>query len=512
MPKIFGLDGSTVRQISKLFALDGSTPRRVKKLFGNNGGTVRLLFEDFSTFTISGTSNAIVSPTNEVVDFGVRDDFDAGGADVTINNTGTGDASNVGGVSGLSIDVDSSHSYSSSSYQTQTLDFSLNSSEQMVVPSGKTVRIGSTNYSAGTALSDSVTNTLVGSNPNSTLTYFRFYGAGGAQNQYQNNTSFGQAGSNYGSLNGYYFMAGVFVNNLGDTWRYNRLVYKNGNFTKAFSEHNLNSGNISASGFGYRSPATNPRFFTVRMPATVLVTSSSTGRRARVINGSNRAFNVTGGGLNAGGSFATGSLSAGASTGFITANSTSEAWSIQGVATKNPATFTITNADSSISVSGTFADGENATQARDRIQSVLNGDSTFQSKFDTGVDADKTIGGVAHKVVTFTSDSAENTSDFTITITANDGSNTTPYEATTTQGASESLQTTVTVVREVAGSQVSTSTAISSEADTDTAGASIASNSGADVTYDSSTNKIKVQDQEATISIANAGSLASSKD
>jgi len=513
MPKIFGLDGSTVRQISKLFALDGSTPRRVKKLFGNNGGTVRLLFEDFSTFTISGASNAIVSPTNEVVDFGVRDDFDAGGADVTINNTGTGDASNVGSVSGLSIDVDSSHSYSSSSYQTQTLDFSLNGSEQMVVPSGKTVRIGSTNYSAGTALSDSVTNSLVGSNPNSTLTYFRYYGAGGGQNQYQNNTSFGQAGSAYGGLNGYYFMAGVYVTNTGGSARYNRLIYKNGNFTKACTEHNNNEPyNVTHAGFGYRSPATNPRIFTVRMPATVLVTSSSTGRRARVQNGSNRAFNVTGGGLTAGGSFATGSLSAGASTDFITANSTSEAWSIQGVATKEPATFTITNADSSISVSGTFADGENATQARDRIQSVLNGDSTFQSKFNTGVDADKTIGGVAHKVVTFTSDSAENTSDFTITITANDGSNTTPYEATTTQGASESLQTTVTVVREVAGSQVSTSTAISSEADTDTAGASIASNSGADVTYDASTNKIKVQDQEATISIANAGSLASSKD
>ena len=33
MPKLFGLDSSTVRQITKLFALDGSTPRRVKKLF-----------------------------------------------------------------------------------------------------------------------------------------------------------------------------------------------------------------------------------------------------------------------------------------------------------------------------------------------------------------------------------------------------------------------------------------------------------------------------------------------
>mgnify|MGYP003118506202 CR=1 FL=1 len=51
MPKIFGLDASTVRQITKLFALDGATPRRVKKLFSNDGGTIRLIFEDKSTFT-----------------------------------------------------------------------------------------------------------------------------------------------------------------------------------------------------------------------------------------------------------------------------------------------------------------------------------------------------------------------------------------------------------------------------------------------------------------------------
>ena len=67
--KLFGLDGSTVRRIQKLFALDGSTPRRVKKLFAKDGGSIRLIFEDFSTFTVSGTSNPIVSPVNEVVDF-----------------------------------------------------------------------------------------------------------------------------------------------------------------------------------------------------------------------------------------------------------------------------------------------------------------------------------------------------------------------------------------------------------------------------------------------------------
>ena len=111
--KLFGLEGSTVRRITKLFALDSSTPRRVKKLFSLDGSTVRLIFEDFSTFTISGTANQIVSPVNEIVDFGVRSDFNAGGSDVSVNASASGDASNVGGISGLSIDVDSSHTYSS---------------------------------------------------------------------------------------------------------------------------------------------------------------------------------------------------------------------------------------------------------------------------------------------------------------------------------------------------------------------------------------------------------------
>src|SRR6056300_903224 len=113
MPKLFGLDGSTVREILKLHALDGATPRRVKKLFGLDGSTVRLIFEDFSSFVAAGTANLVQSPLNEVVDFGVRDDFNAGGADVSVNTTGTGDASNVGSVTGLSIDVDSNHTYSS---------------------------------------------------------------------------------------------------------------------------------------------------------------------------------------------------------------------------------------------------------------------------------------------------------------------------------------------------------------------------------------------------------------
>ena len=502
MPKIFGLDGSTVRQISKLFALDGSTPRRVKKLFGNNGGTVRLLFEDFSTFTISGASNAIVSPANEVVDFGVRDDFDAGGADVTINNTGTGDASNVGSVSGLSIDVDSSHTYTTTS--NAPLSSGSGSSLGVVISGGFG---GFPNAGAGFRGYINAPGYITAPSGNGSNYTNSLKGWNG-----------GNSGGSAGSFSSY--STSLFASTT--TFRGNGVEVAGNNYTTN-SSWSVNGGGfqvtwgstgISAEARGntnqlaFISAGSSPR---VRM-AGATISTTSTGRRARVQNGSNRAFNVTGGGLTAGNSFATGSLSAGASSSFITANSTSEAWSLQGVATKDPATFTITNADSSISVSGTFADGENATQARDRIQSVLNANSTFQGKFNTGVDADKTIGGVAHKVVTFTSDSTENTSDFTITITANDGSNTTPYEATTTQGATESLQTTVTVVREVAGSQVSTSTAISSEADTDTAGASIASNSGADVTYDSSTNKIKVQDQEATISIANAGSLASSKD
>ena len=141
----------------------------------------------------------------------------------------------------------------------------------------------------------------------------------------------------------------------------------------------------------------------------------------------------------------------------------------------------------------------------------MNGDSTFQSKFNTGVDADESPGGVAHKVVIFTSDTAENTSDFTITITANDGSNTTPFEETTTQGQPESLQTTVQVTRSVEGSSVTSTKAISSEADADTSGAEVAT-VASDITYDASTNKLKVQDQDATVTVTNPGSLSFSKD
>ena len=67
MPKLFGLDSSTVRQITKLFALDGSTPRRVKKLFSNDGGTIRLIFEDFSTFTVSVSYTHLTLPTTPYV-------------------------------------------------------------------------------------------------------------------------------------------------------------------------------------------------------------------------------------------------------------------------------------------------------------------------------------------------------------------------------------------------------------------------------------------------------------
>lgn len=472
MPKLFGLDSSTVRQITKLFALDGSTPRRVKKLFSNDGGTIRLIFEDFSTFTVSGTSNLIRSPVNEVVDFGVRSDFDAGGTDVNVNASGSGDTSNVGGISGLSIDVDSSHTYTASVAPAIAQNPGVGIYYifyKAYVPNG---------YSRYNTASNAFSNVVGGYNF-SNWTSGSYITIGGT-NYY---TSWSGQGSIYSSS----------VNGMGPSG-VNWGIFRN--YSECYMYQY--SGSTVASH--------------IRVAGAPSVSSTVTGRRARVQNGSNRPFNVTGGGLTAGGNFATGSLSAGASTAFITANSTNEAFTLTGVGTKNPATFSISNADNSITVSGTFADGENATQARDRIQSVLNGNSTFQSKFNTGTDVDKTIGGVAHKVVTFTSDSAENTSDFSITITQNDGSNTTPYEATTTQGATESLQTVVTVSREVEGSNVSTATAISSEANTDTAGNAVASNTSSDVTYDSSTNKLRVQDQEATVSVSNAGSLSFSKD
>jgi len=483
MPKIFGLDSSTVRQITKLFALDGATPRRVKKLFGNDGGTIRLIFEDFSTFTVSGTSNLIQSPVNEVVDFGVRDDFNAGGVDVSVNTPGSGDASNVGSVSGLSIDVDSSHTF------TTTGDSNLRS------PGGATL----TQFPSGPFSQPPTNRMFLPTDPT-------IPGLSPGQPGPARENDFAQA---IGFPNGPAFSSGSYITINGSqefgsfSPRPDGLYIRNFPNSVRIEVFSSNQGRIVSAAANTIGP--------IRIAGGPQVTVTSTGRRARVQNGTGFTFNVTGGGLTAGGNFATGNLSSGASTAFITANSTSEAWTLTGTVIKDPATFSISNADGSITVSGTFADGETASDARNRIQAALNADSTFQGKFNTGVDQDKTISGVSHKVVTFTSDSAENTSDFSITITQNTGSNTTGYSATTTQGAVESLQTAVQVVREVEGSQVSSTKNVSSEADTDTAGAEVAT-LGTDITYDSSTNKLKVQDQEATVSVSNAGSLGFSKD
>ena len=508
--KLFGLEGSTVRRLVKLFALDGSTPRRVKKLFALDGSTVRLIFEDFSTFTASGTANVIVSPVNEVVDFGVRTDFNAGGADVSVNTSGTGDASNVG-VTGITIDVDSSHTYSSSSSTSGARSTGSTYGQSGLL--SPTTNFGGAGWSSGNQEAANTAAEL----------YARLNGYGVANGALQGNslgfnppsgTAITRNGVTSSSFSTVALGAGTFgnANMYRTTWSNGvilqfdaqgsgHLVQPNNGFPSTQSKAN-NGAAIIAYPYLVGSGTTS-----INIPFT----STSTGRRARVQNGTNRTFTINSGGLTAGGNFATGGLSAGASTSFITANSTSEAWTLVGVAQKNPATFVIANANNSIQVSGTFGDGENATQARDRIQSVLNGNSTFQGKFNTGVDSDKTISGVAHKVVTFTSDSPENTNDFSITVTANDGSNTAPYEATTTQGATQSLQTTVQVTRAVEGSSVSSTKAISSQANTDTAGAEVAT-LGGDISYDSSTNKLKVQDVDATINVSNAGSLSFSKD
>tara|TARA_R100001126_G_C4885734_1_gene182312 strand:- start:1099 stop:2532 length:1434 start_codon:yes stop_codon:yes gene_type:complete len=477
MPKIFGLDSSTVRQITKLFALDGATPRRVKKLFSNDGGTIRLIFEDKSTFTVSGTANLIQSPVNEVIEFGFRTDFDAGGTDTTVNTSGSGDASNVG-TPGLTIDVDSSHTYSGNSplkspggapmAQGPSPGFSQPPSNAVFIPNDPQLGVDPpVNQSMAQEFAS-----VLGPNANSNWGSGSYLTINGVQTTGSATSWGGGAHREFGS--------GVY------------LYYFGGQY-----------------GARVQSPPGNS-LGPMRVSGVASVTT--TGRRARVQNGTGKTFTIQSGGLTAGGNFATGDLANGAATGFITANSTSEAWTLVGLISQDPATFSISNADGTISVSGTFADGENATQARTRIKNALNGNSTFTGKFDTGTDSDKTISGVSHKIVTFTSDSAENTSDFTITITQNDGSNTTGHEAVTTQGAAESLQTVVTVVREVEGSSVSTATAISSEASTDTAGAAVASNTTQEVTYDSSTNKLRVNDQEATVNVTNPGSLSFSKD
>jgi len=493
MPKLFGLDGSTVREILKLHALDGATPRRVKKLFGLDGSTVRLIFEDFSSFVAAGTANLVQSPLNEVVDFGVRDDFNAGGADVSVNTTGTGDASNVGSVTGLSIDVDSNHTYSS----TTNADISAGFVTFTDYPS-KFSSVPGRSYIPDTTLIDtsqsrqSITQDMIvvfggtSTNPSSSSAWPRLVST---------DTEF-KFGSTivYGNQN----------NGVSTSGGYFETSWTSGSSTFSFTGRQPSYG-------GYASFRNNSGSVPTIKVAGNTTTTTSTGRRARVQNGTSRNFFVSGGGLTAGNSFPTGNLSAGASTSFVTADSTSEAWSLTGTATKNPATFSISNASADISVSGTFADSANASTARDAIQAALNANGTFTGRFNAGTDINKTVGGVGHKVVRFTSDAAENTSDFSMTITQNDGSNTTPHEETVTQGVEESLQTQVQVTRAVEGTQVSSTKSISSLANTDTAGAEVAT-LGGDISYDSGTNKLKVQDQDATVTVTNAGSLSFTKE
>jgi hypothetical protein len=485
--KLFGLDGSTVRQILKLHALDGATPRRVKKLFGLDSGTVRLIFEDFSSFVAAGTANLIQSPVNEVIDFGVRNDFDAGAATINVNTTGSGDASNVGGISGLSIDVDSSHTYTTASDISQS--------------SGVAAR----RQSSG-AYSQSVTRHHYVPNLTDLIPSPDASGGGGNASASAKQIGFefrdalgGSSLSNWTS--------GSYLT-IGGTQYSGTISGSNVTFA---SPGNVFIGYNSYWGFHViRSDGPSyPSIGNIRIAGAPGI--SATGRRARVVNGSSQTFNISSGGLTAGGNFTTGNVSAGASTSFVTANSTSEAWSLVGSVSQTPAQYSISNADSTISVSGTFTANSNATSARDQIQAALNGNSTFVSKFNTGTDTDKTVSGVGHKVVRFTSDADENTSDFSMTITQNSGSNTTPHEETVTQGAEESLQTQVQVTRDVEGTQVSSTVAIASQANTDTAGAAVAG-LGGDISYDSGTNKLKITDRDATVTVTNAGSLSFTKE
>lgn len=544
MPKLFGLDSGTVREILKLHALDGATPRRVKKLFGLDNGTVRLIFEDFSSFVAAGQANLIQSPVNEVVDFGVRSDFNAGGADVSVNATGSGDTSNVGGISGLSIDVDSNHTYSS----TVAADPSDSNGASASFISGNSVSastaLGFIGYTAdgasGKAATRATSEIFGGSYPGSNgdnswgsnVSNAFIIGTLNVNLAYVNNLvnpGFRTVSENGGSSTYTTSVLGTSYTIRCCNSRTSSSAQYDGFGVSYGAYWTLSLGDVGSNqlGFFYRATRFNPNFpenpsqsgtqsgaggssYILYYPGYT-TTSTVTGRRARVQNGSNRTFNITGGGLTAGGNFSTGNLAAGASTSFITANSTNESWSLTGTGTKNPATFSITNNDGDISVSGTFADDANATTARDAIQAALNANSTFVSKFNTGTDIDKTVSSVAHKVVRFTSDSAENTSDFSMTITQNDGSNTTPHEETVTQGAVESLQTQVQVTRDVEGTEVSSTKSISSQANTDTAGAEVAT-LGGDISYDSSTNKLKVQDRDATVTVTNAGTLSFTKE
>jgi len=543
MPKLFGLDGSTVRQILKLHALDGATPRRVKKLFGLDGSTVRLIFEDFSSFVAAGTANLIQSPVNEIVDFGVRDDFNAGAATVNVSTSGTGDASNVGGVSGLSIDVDSSHTYSGTATKQVTFNggsFRPTGKIYPGVPNTATdgtaitgVYAGGTFISAGSTLTGAQTATILGnpqaSNTSALNLVSAYWQQRGTSNPNPSGTQTIGSNWNYrGTAYGFTFRWLAFNYYYGQVS--GRPTYSRGYYEGSTSDAYMSrrrevynastdgdTGDVTITGLNSNFILTNiENVYELNSISAIKVNNVScgvtlTGRRARVVNGSTKTFSISSGGLTAGGNFTTGNLTAGASTGFITANSTSEAWTLAGSISQTPAQYAISNADNSISVSGTFTASSNATSARDQIQAALNGNSTFVSKFNTGTDINKTVSGVGHKVVRFTSDAAENTSDFSMTITQNSGSNTTPHEETVTQGAVESLQTQVQVTRAVEGTQVSSTKSISSQANTDTAGAEVAT-LGGDISYDSGTNKLKVQDQDATVTVTNAGSLSFTKE
>ena len=61
------------------------------------------------------------------------------------------------------------------------------------------------------------------------------------------------------------------------------------------------------------------------------------------------------------------------------------------------------------------------------------------------------------------------------------------------------------------GASVTSTKELSSLANADTSGAEGAT-LATDITYDASTNKLKVQDQDATVAVTNPGTLSFSKD
>ena len=82
---LFCKDGSSVREIKRLFAKDGSTVRTIRKLWVRDGNDVRQIFSAATTWLLAGAAQVFSTGNKEVIDLGIQDSFNAGGAKETVS-------------------------------------------------------------------------------------------------------------------------------------------------------------------------------------------------------------------------------------------------------------------------------------------------------------------------------------------------------------------------------------------------------------------------------------------